>query len=117
GENPRALPAQIVTYGRVVDPLPSPPTSVLSGDWLLLIPQGRSRLTIRDTLAIARAVRGSLMRWAPRQPPAESISGHRAGAAGQETAPSERPHAAYLPLPYVGRPHADGTVQGVAIAV
>jgi CRISPR-associated protein Csb2 len=42
----------------------------------------------------------------------EWLSGHHA-----DGSPSKHPHAAFFPLPFVGREHADGHIMGLAIAL
>lgn len=116
GCEPRTLPAAVVGYRPARTGAPAPPSSVFSTDWVVLAPRGRSRFFIRDVLGLARAVRGALMCWSA-QPVPEVISGHRPGTGTPGTAPSERAHLAVVPLPFVGRPHADGSVKGVALVL
>jgi CRISPR-associated protein Csb2 len=52
------------------------------------------------------------MRHAEEQPPPEVLAGHT-----PDGRRSERPHVAFLALPSVGHPHADGTLLGLAIVV
>lgn len=111
---PRTLPAEFTFYREATPELPEHPRSLFGTDWILLDLDSRRRCTIADTLALARAVRGALMRWAS-QPPPQVISGHRPGPPGVRTAPSDRAHLAIVPLPFVGHRHADGSIQGVAL--
>lgn len=69
-------------------------------------------LDIRDTLALSDALRGAVMSATPKQPPPEWVSGHT--PEGQH---SERPHLAFLALPFVGHVHADGSLKGAALGV
>jgi CRISPR-associated protein Csb2 len=69
------------------------------------------RLSLLATLRVTEALRGALMSAAP-QPPPEWLSGHT-----REGGRSERPHVAFLPLPFVGRDHADGRLMGVGLAI
>jgi CRISPR-associated protein Csb2 len=72
------------------------------------------RYGLESTLLLTRALRNCVMRASAPQPPPEWLSGHR-----QDGAPSERVggHVAFLPLPHVGRRHADGHLLGLALAV
>lgn len=72
-----------------------------------------SRLDMRASAAVARALRDAAMSKAEaaRLPIPEALSGHRA-----DGSPSESPHCAFIPLPVVGGPHADGHLVGVAVA-
>jgi len=67
-------------------------------------------LGLESTLLVTRALRDTVLSvcW---EPP-EWISGHQ-----QDRSPSERDHMAFLPLPHVGRAHADGHLLGLALAV
>ena len=92
-------------------------TSVVPGgshfDDLLLVlrrTEGR-RLGLESTLMLANRLRSAVVSHCP-EPVPEWISGHN--AAGR---PSQRPHLAFLPLPFVGREHADGHLLGLALAV
>jgi CRISPR-associated protein Csb2 len=68
-------------------------------------------LPLESTLALTEALRGAVMVAVP-QPPPEWVSGHRADGTR-----SEQDHLAFVPLPHVGREHADGHLLGVALAV
>ncbi len=71
-------------------------------------------LPLTATLQLVGAMRGALLRNAP-QPCPEVISGHAPGSTIENSVPSERPHLALVPLPFVGSPHASGTIQGLAV--
>lgn len=114
GTELRALPARVAPYREAGDVRPVLASSHFSDDWIVLAPRSRSRLTVRDTLAFARGVRGALMRWAD-QPAPRVISGHAAGPTGEPTAPTDRPHVAFVPLPFVGHSFGDGSVQAIAL--
>lgn len=60
---------------------------------------------------LAEAFRNLIMRQCP-EPLPEWISGHT-----PDGGPSQRPRIALLPLPFVDRPHADGRIMGIAIAI
>src|SRR5580658_730814 len=79
GEEPRTLPAALLDYeraGALRPPLRSP---LLGGDWYVLGIAGRTLPSAVRTLAVARATRNALLSHAD-QPPAEILSGHRAGS-------------------------------------
>lgn len=67
-------------------------------------------LDLAATLQLTGRFRESLLHHLGPDPP-EVLSGHHGEA------PSERPHIATLPLPFVGREHAHGGILGVAVAV
>lgn len=75
--------------------------------------QGRARVGLEDTLQLAEAVRNTLMSrlGAQGQEIPEVLSGHL-----RNGAPTEQTHIAVLPLPHVGRQHADGHLLGMALA-
>lgn len=116
GEEPRILPALIATYG-VPGPVHAVPAPMFAQVWQLLDLSEGPRMTIRDVLPLARAVRGALMRHGEQDPVPEVISGHAAGPPGSLTAPTGRPHLAIVPLPFTGHQHADGLVRSVALVL
>jgi CRISPR-associated protein Csb2 len=67
---------------------------------------------LESTLQLTKALRDTLMAKCPVQPVPEWISGH----AGDGTA-SATDHVAFVPLPHVGREHADGHLLGLGLAV
>ncbi|MFS8585407.1 MAG: type I-U CRISPR-associated protein Csb2 [Acidimicrobiia bacterium] len=116
GEEPRALPAVAVPYVPVGRPRRRTPRPTLAGDWYVLpIPRG-ARVRLSRTLDLTRAVRGAVMRHG-EQPSPEILCGHRPSGDGQRTAPSDRPHVAYVPLANVGHRHGDGVVSAVALVL
>ena len=76
---------------------------------VVLAIRGR-RVNLPATLKLTAALRGLLMRESPLQPPPEWFSGHRSD--GKPTVSS---HMALAPLPFVGAPHADGRIMGLAL--
>lgn len=73
---------------------------------------GRARVGVEDTLKLAQAVRDTLMSRLGklgREIP-EVLSGHLA-----DGAPTQQAHIAVIPLPHVGRQHADGHLLGMAL--
>lgn len=94
-----------------VHPEPPIPHSVFDRTLIVFRRVAGQELPLETTLAITEAMRGLVMKSVP-QPPPEWISGHTAD--GQR---SEQDHLAFVPLPHVGRDHADGHLLGVALAV
>ena len=86
-----------------------PPHSVFDPRIVVLTIQGR-RVSLPATLKLTAALRGLLMRECPLQPPPEWFSGHR-----DDGKPTVSPHMALAPLPFVGAPHADGRIMGLAM--
>lgn len=146
-EEPRSLPARLTAYRTgpaTAATRPGPPNH--GGEWVVLALAGRAeagpagatgaepghgkggpaggrrrrprgaRLPLRAALPVCRAVRAALVAHAD-EPVAEVISGHRPGAPGELTAPTDRPHVAVVPLPFVGHRHADGSILGVAVVL
>jgi CRISPR-associated protein Csb2 len=117
GESPgRVMPARFQRYVRPEPaPAPRPLVSLFGDDWIVfrrVRPKG-TEPWFPSTRAIdfGRALRGALLtHYGPNAP--EILSGHAA-----KDAPSLRPHAAFLPLPFVGSEYADGTILGVALVL
>jgi CRISPR-associated protein Csb2 len=93
---------------------PAPPASVFGDDWIVfrrVREQADPWFPGIRAVDLGRALRSSLLKgYGPNAP--EILSGHRA-----PDAPSERPHAAFVALPYVGSEYADGTVLGMALVL
>lgn len=127
---PRALPFSAIRYREgpsesdAVPPL-RPDTA---GDWVVFefplrsraseSPVSRARerkLPARPpttrTAEVATTMRAAIMSYA-EDPIPEGLSGHRSTGA-----PTSEPHAAFLPLPYVGSKHADGRIMGLAVSL
>ena len=83
--------------------------SVFDPRIVVLAIQGR-RVTLPTTLKLTAALRGLLLRECRLQPPPEWFSGHR-----HDGKPTVSPHMALAPLPFVGAPHADGRIMGLAL--
>ncbi|MGK4007834.1 type I-U CRISPR-associated protein Csb2 [Sorangium sp. So ce1036] len=85
------------------------PAPRLGDGWIVLRRVAGPRLPSIRGVDVARTVRKAMMAaYGPGAP--EILSGHRASGG-----PSERPHLAYVPLPFVGSEHADGAILGVAL--
>ena len=72
--------------------------------------QGR-RMGLESTLIISEKLRHAVVKHCP-EPVPEWVSGHTS-----DGRPSQMPHLAFLPLPFVGSQHADGHLLGFALAV
>ncbi len=108
----RVMPAAFQRYVRPrLDQTPELPTTLFGDDWIVLRRVDGPRLPSIRAVDIARALRNALM--AAHGPDApEVLSGHRPSGSR-----SERPHMAYLPLPFVASQHADGSILGVALVL
>jgi len=69
-------------------------------------------LPLVSTLKLMTALRNMVMKQCATQPPPEWLSGH-----GADAKATPKAHLAFLPLPFVGDPHADGRIMGVALAL
>ncbi|MBK8997902.1 MAG: type I-U CRISPR-associated protein Cas5/Cas6 [Myxococcales bacterium] len=83
--------------------------SVFGEDWVTLRRIAGPRLAATNATRVALALRGALMSHS-EQPPREALSGH-----ADDGGPAQGPHIAFVPLPFVGHEHADGTILGIAI--
>jgi CRISPR-associated protein Csb2 len=115
GTEPRSLPAIIQRYRLLTGtpPRPLPPRPVFGQSWTLLRVRERP-LPLSQALSLTAAVRGALQRHG-QDPLPELLTGHEPSADGRPTPPSSRPHLAIAALPFVGGPHADGGIRGVAL--
>lgn len=73
--------------------------------------EGRS-LGLESTLRLTAALRNASMAALPNGGSPEWLSGHQ-----PDGRPSTRPHATFIPLPFVAAKWADGHVVGLAIAI
>lgn len=73
---------------------------------------GGRRLGLESTLQLTQALRNVVMKYSGLQPVPDWLSGHQS-----DGRPAEREygHTAFIPLPHVGRKHADGHLLGMAI--
>lgn len=85
--------------------------SVFSSDWVIFECVGGSRPVSSRSTDLARALRGALLEQHGGTGLPETLSGHA------ESAPAERPHVAFVPLPFVGHEHADGAIMGCALVL
>jgi len=96
-------------------PVHGPASSTIFAPDLVVLRRLEGRLLgLESTLILTEALRGAVMKACPAPLP-EWISGHEGTVPG--SAPSKRPHLAFLPLPNVGHQHGDGRLLGVALAI
>ena len=112
GVTPRALPYSDIGYR-------SAPTSAAArisnpntfGEWIVFEFTHDSRaFPATRAVELATAMRAAILAYT-EDPIPSGISGHRA-----DGRPSSAPHAAVLPIPYVGFSHADGRLLGIAVS-
>ncbi len=109
----RVLPARPQRYRsapKVTAPSPEA-ESVFSADWVLFERVGGSRPVASRATDVARALRSALIELHGNQDLPEALSGHT------ESGPTEQPHVAFVPLPFVGNEHADGAIMGCALVL
>lgn len=113
GVRPRSLPFTAVGYREATAPssdtVREPNTR---GDWIVFefAPGSRSFPSTR-TVELAEVMRAAILAYA-EDPIPEAVSGHR-----PDGAPTFSPHVAIVPIPFVGSPHADGRVLGIAVSI
>ncbi len=91
----------------------SPPLEGVFDPNLIVLAKSEGRvLGLESTLQLTRALRSAAMKSALNRQPTEWLSGHEPGGG-----PSQKPHAAFFPLPFVGARHADGHILGLAVAI
>ena len=115
GYKPRSLPYTDVRYRPVAKAAQQPEVEHkpnTAGQWVVFefIPGSRSFPVTRG-VELAAAMRAAVFHHA-EDPIPEELSGHRA-----DGGPTDAPHVAFLPLPYVGFEHADGRLLGMAVSV
>ncbi len=107
----RPLPGRWQSYGTPEPNVPAEaPGSVFDPRLVVLALKG-SKLTLRSTLNVMDALRNAVMKASPAPLP-EWLTGHTPDGRSSTT-----PHLAFLPLPFVGRRHAQGQLMGVALAL
>jgi CRISPR-associated protein Csb2 len=113
GVQNRVLPARPQRYRST--PLVGSATplaqSVFSAEWVVFERVGGSRPLSSLSTDFARALRGALLEQHGDSALPPTLSGHA------ESAPSEQPHVAFVPLPFVGNEHADGAIMGCALVL
>lgn len=113
GVESRVLPARPQRYGlaRVQAAPRLVAKSVFSADWVIFERVGGSRPVASRATDLARALRDALIELHGQRDLPETLSGHT------EHGPTERPHVAFVPVPFVGHEHADGSLMGCAIVM
>ncbi len=113
GVQSRVLPARPQRY-RLASTVTTPPpqlSSVFSTEWVLFERVGGARPVASRATDLARALRGALIELHGDHDLPATLSGHT------ESGPTEQPHVAYVPLPFVGTEHADGALMGCALVL
>lgn len=114
GVENRVLPAIPKRYGRLKSGATDPVAAkgIFSNDWIVFERvDGARPLSSRGT-DLSRALRDSVLEQHGSRTLPASLSGHR-----QDGSPTDRPHTAFVALPFVGHEHADASVQGCAIVI
>lgn len=113
GIRPRSLPFVGVPYGDAEDGHVHDGAAAradLAGDLVVFeLPAEARRMPVTRVVEFTQAMRGAIFRHAA-DPLPEGLSGHT-----PDGAPSRDPHAVFLGLPFVGHPHADGRLIGLAM--
>ena len=87
------------------------PGSLFDRRFIVFTLTGR-RYALPAALQLTAALRGLLLKHCGQQPPPAWFSGHRA-----DGGPTDQPHMALLPLPFVDAEHADGRIMGLGVAL
>jgi CRISPR-associated protein Csb2 len=113
GVENRVLPARPQSYHKTsqVGSLRPPAQSVFSADWIIFERVGGARPLSSRSIDLARALRGALLEQHGEKGLPATLSGHA------ESAPTEQPHVAFVPLAFVGHKHADGAIMGCALVL
>ncbi len=80
---------------------------------LVLAKEEGPTVGVGDCLALTTRLREAVMSYCPQNPPPAWLGGHDLATG----LPTDAPHTAFLPLPFVGREHADGHIMGLALAL
>jgi CRISPR-associated protein Csb2 len=107
--------AQWQKYARLSEDGIPPAESVFGDDWIVYRIVSGPRFGLEQTLALTDAFRKRLIAAAERmdEPSAKALlSGHAADGSALTT-----PHAAFVPLGFVGSEHADGHLLGLAVVL
>jgi CRISPR-associated protein Csb2 len=83
--------------------------SLFNSQWLVLARVSGPRFPISSVVGVARQLNRAMQSVLGAHVP-ELLSGHR-----NSGEPSELAHAAIVPLPFVGSPHADGGILGIGV--
>ncbi len=113
GVEGRVLPAVPQRYGPPSTQVTEdPPRSVFSSEWIVFERLGGARLFSSRGPELTRALRAALLEIHGEASVPAWLSGHEADGS---IATSH--HVAFLALPFVGHPHADGSIQGCAVVL
>jgi len=111
--DPRVLPARPQRYGEPVGQDDSRrPRSIFSDEWIVFERVDGQRPLASRGVDLAISLRRALIETHGKENLPAALSGH--DAKGNQTS---EPHLAFVPLPWVGHEHADGSVQGLALVV
>jgi len=114
GVQSRMLPARPQRYGPAFKSTTSSQqakSAFSSNDWVIFERVGGSRPVASRATDLARALRGALIEVHGNQDLPSTVSGHT------ENGPTQQPHVALVPLPFVGHEHADGALMGCALVL
>jgi CRISPR-associated protein Csb2 len=114
GIDGRVLPSIPTRYSSVLRQrqLPEPGEGQFSEDWIVFERVGGGRPLASRGPELAMALRRALIEQHGSETLPEWISGHQT-----DGRPSNVSHLAFVPLPFIGDPHADGSVQGCALVL
>jgi CRISPR-associated protein Csb2 len=114
GVQSRVLPARPQRYGPALKTKMESPqvTSTFSSrDWIIFERVGGTRPVASRGTDLASALRGALIEVHGSQDLPATLSGHT------DSGPTQQPHVAFVPLPFVGHEHADGALMGCALVL
>jgi CRISPR-associated protein Csb2 len=111
----RPPPGRTTRYGLALNSETAPAQGIFDRMIILRCEAGQ-RVSLRSTLTIVCALRGALLALAP-DPLPEYLSGHAPESTLENPIPSERPHVALVPLPFVNALQATGDLLGVAALI
>lgn len=107
----RPQTAMTTAYQKSSKHLRPPVQSCFDSELMVLTFHEAPQIGLESTLQLAGAVRKRIHDAYPNRTSPEWLGGHKA-----DGAPSNDPHLAIVPLPFVGRQHADGHLLGMAFA-
>jgi CRISPR-associated protein Csb2 len=107
---PRVLPATATRYGPPGEPHQEMPRSTFNDEWIVFERTAGARPLLTTAVDFTRALRRALIEINGKENLPVSLSGH-----GPANAAATEPHIAFVACPFVGHPHADGSIQGVAV--
>lgn len=113
GWQSRVLPARPQRYSsafKSTGPIPQI-KSVFSSDWIIFERVGGARPLSSRSTDLSRALRSALIEVHGNQDLPATISGHA------DSRPTQQPHVAFVPLPFIGNEYADGALMGCALVL